>query len=132
MAAGNRLIWTLDPETFALFGNYRDKDGGKYQFKIVDTEDGHRVTVGAQTNQGSMNLDLGYIQGSDAEEKGRNLSEFILGTILREGVRKFVGHEHLLLAIRETPPLRVTRFSMKDDSVSHGTVTEKGMVWDED
>jgi hypothetical protein len=36
------------------------------------------------------------------------------------------------LMVEKAPPLRATRFSMTDDEVSHGTVTGKGMVWDDE
>jgi hypothetical protein len=32
--------------------------------------------------------------------------------------------------VEKAPPLRATRFSMTNDEVAHGTVTDKGMVWD--
>jgi hypothetical protein len=36
------------------------------------------------------------------------------------------------LMVEKASPLRATRFSMTDDEVSHGTVTDKGMVWDDE
>jgi hypothetical protein len=131
-AGSDKLNWYFDPADLVLIGNYRDSEGGKYQFSMTKLDDkmGYRVTGGASTDQGSIKFDLGTVIGGDAEKHFRLLSEYVLGAILDVGVKAFMETNHFM--VEKVPPLRATRFSMTDNEVAHGTVTDKGMVWDDE
>ena len=83
----NLLVWFLDPATFELVGEYRDKDKGRFRFRVVIIEGGHRIIGEAMTNDGHITIDLGRILCGDSEKRAKDLCEHILGTLLKVGVQ---------------------------------------------